>query len=290
MFRCIKSFFALIPGDLITQANHVAITVSDVGRSLWFYSDILGFQQIRRPNFDRHGAWLTMGNIELHLILGNPAVHSGEDLIVSHISIETRDIREVLRRLKEMDIPFETNVSVPKANETEGVVTQFFLRDPDGYYIEICNCYILTEFCLGNDKVYVNGYEESCKKIVDLSILTKMIQRAEEAKWRIEHERPREEILNGFDETDYHAVEVDETILANLLKRIKIYGDCIQGENEESLREILKKTKNHVPDTILYIKAKHGEHQKFQPPTIYRNNEEAYTPPQLEIVHHKEEH
>ena len=115
-----------------------------------------------------------------------------------------------------------------------------------------------------------------------------MIQRAEGAKWRLGKEKPREEILKEFDETDYHAVEVDEEILANLLKRTKIYGDCIQGENEESLREILKKTKNNVPNTILYIKAKHGEHQKFQPPTIYRNNEEAYTPPQLKIVHHKE--
>jgi hypothetical protein len=41
-------------GDLIVKANHVAIIVSDVGRSLHFYVDVLGLQQIRRPNFDRH--------------------------------------------------------------------------------------------------------------------------------------------------------------------------------------------------------------------------------------------
>uniref|UniRef100_A0A7M5XG79 Glyoxalase/fosfomycin resistance/dioxygenase domain-containing protein n=1 Tax=Clytia hemisphaerica TaxID=252671 RepID=A0A7M5XG79_9CNID len=52
-------------GDLIHKANHIALTVSDIGRSLGFYTDILGLQQIKRPNFDRHGAWLTMGNIEL---------------------------------------------------------------------------------------------------------------------------------------------------------------------------------------------------------------------------------
>ena len=130
-----------MPGDLITQANHIAITVSNVSHSLWFYSNILGFQQIRRPNLDRHGAWLTMGNIELHLILGKPVVQSVEDLIGSHISVDTKDIKEVSRRLKQLKIPFETNISVPKANENEGFVTQFFLRDPDGYYIEICNCY-----------------------------------------------------------------------------------------------------------------------------------------------------
>ena len=43
-------------GDLITQANHIAITVSNVGYSLWFYINVLGFQQIRRPKLDRIGA------------------------------------------------------------------------------------------------------------------------------------------------------------------------------------------------------------------------------------------
>ena len=64
-----------------------------------------------------------------------------KDLIGSHISVDTKDIKEVLRRLIQLKIPYETNISVPKANENEGFVTQFFLRDPDGYYIEICNCY-----------------------------------------------------------------------------------------------------------------------------------------------------
>ena len=110
-------------GDLISQANHIAITVSNVGYSLWFYSNVLGFQQIRRPKLDRLGAWLTMGKIELHLILGKPVVQFREDSIGSHISVDTKDIKEISRRLKEMEIPFETIISVPKANENEGFVT-----------------------------------------------------------------------------------------------------------------------------------------------------------------------
>ncbi|CAF3069368.1 unnamed protein product [Rotaria sp. Silwood2] len=31
-------------------------------------------QQTRQPTFDCHGAWLTMGNIELHLIKGIPVI------------------------------------------------------------------------------------------------------------------------------------------------------------------------------------------------------------------------
>ena len=39
--------------DLWTGVNHIAIVVSDVGRSLAFYSDVIGMKQVMRPNFDR---------------------------------------------------------------------------------------------------------------------------------------------------------------------------------------------------------------------------------------------
>ena len=39
--------------SLWTNVNHIAITVADVGRSLAFYTDIVGMKQVIRPNFDR---------------------------------------------------------------------------------------------------------------------------------------------------------------------------------------------------------------------------------------------
>lgn len=39
--------------DLWTGVNHIAIVVSDVGKSLAFYSDVIGMKQVMRPNFDR---------------------------------------------------------------------------------------------------------------------------------------------------------------------------------------------------------------------------------------------
>ena len=38
---------------LWSSVNHIAIVVSDVGRSLQFYTDVLGMKQILRPDFDR---------------------------------------------------------------------------------------------------------------------------------------------------------------------------------------------------------------------------------------------
>ena len=89
-------------GELIYKANHITLTVSDVGKSLAFYRDVLGLQQIRRPNLEKHGAWLTMGNLELHLVEGKPVVPSGNDLIVSHISLETYDIDKASKLLQYM--------------------------------------------------------------------------------------------------------------------------------------------------------------------------------------------
>jgi Glyoxalase/Bleomycin resistance protein/Dioxygenase superfamily len=101
-------------GVLIQMVNHIALIVSDVGRSASFYTDVLGCQQINRPNFDRHGAWFTLGNVELQLIKVEPLVHTGSNLIVSHIAIDVSETKKAFQRLKDMEVPLEINVSVPK--------------------------------------------------------------------------------------------------------------------------------------------------------------------------------
>ena len=40
--------------SLWTSVNHIALVVSNVGRSLTFYSNIVGMKQVMRPNFDRY--------------------------------------------------------------------------------------------------------------------------------------------------------------------------------------------------------------------------------------------
>ena len=63
----------------------------------------------------RHGAWLTMGNVDLHLIKGRPAVHNDDDLIVSHIAlvVSPEGMENLRKRLKAMGVQFRTNLSVP---------------------------------------------------------------------------------------------------------------------------------------------------------------------------------
>ena len=70
----------------------------------------------------RHGAWLTMNNVDLHLIKGRPAVHADDDLIVSHIALTvTNDkMKELRERLESMDVKFRKNVSVPNPTVASG--------------------------------------------------------------------------------------------------------------------------------------------------------------------------
>ena len=66
--------------------DHIALVVSDVCLSNYFYTNVIGFKQAARPDFDSQGAWLWMGNLQLHLIKGTPAVHRPDHLVVSHIA------------------------------------------------------------------------------------------------------------------------------------------------------------------------------------------------------------
>ena len=60
----------------------------------------------------------------------------------------------------------------------------------------------------------------------------------------------------------------------------------IDKETEESLRVVLQKTNNDVPKAIKQIKASHKGTQVFQPPSVYRNNEEVHKPEAFSILHH----
>ena len=81
---------------------------------------------------------MTFGNVDLHLILGRPCVHSDDDLIVSHIALVVADMPALKERLVKMGIPSRKNVSVPNPDdEDSGIVEQ------------VCKCslaFILEKF------------------------------------------------------------------------------------------------------------------------------------------------
>ena len=116
----------------IFSLNHASLIVADLERSLVFYSEILGLQQIDRPDLGFPGAWFQLGDQQIHLlelenpdpILGRPA-HGGRD---RHVALNALSLASVQDALDKAGIVYTMSKSGRRA---------LFCRDPDGNAIEI---------------------------------------------------------------------------------------------------------------------------------------------------------
>lgn len=112
--------------------HHASLVVSDTATSLNFYVGILGLQQIERPDLGFPGAWLKLGEQQLHLLelpntdptTGRPA-HGGRD---RHVALSTINIDPVRATLDEKGYPYTLSISGRRA---------LFCRDVDGNAIEV---------------------------------------------------------------------------------------------------------------------------------------------------------
>ncbi|MEQ1530773.1 MAG: VOC family protein [Methylococcales bacterium] len=113
--------------------HHVSVIVKNVAESLKFYADVLGLQQIERPNLGFPGAWLAVGSSQqLHLLeLDNPdpttgrPQHGGRD---RHVALTVPDISAIKQTLDNAGVFYTLSISGRKA---------LFCRDPDGNAVEI---------------------------------------------------------------------------------------------------------------------------------------------------------
>jgi len=114
----------------ITQLDHVAIHVADMEASRAFYVDMLGLEELPRPDFDFPGAWYAIGNHELHLIGDrNDEVHSHHR--GTHFAVAVVDVEAVVAKLESCGIEYLRKLRPDGAK-------QIYIQDPDGHYMEFC--------------------------------------------------------------------------------------------------------------------------------------------------------
>ena len=128
----------------ITSLDHAALIVADVERSRRFYADVLQMDEAPRPpTFDFPGAWFRRGSAEIHLIgeaeagrtaTIQPAYYERELRrgYLPHIAFEVNDISAARAHLESLQVAL---VGGPQSRG-DGV-TQLYIRDPDGYVIEL---------------------------------------------------------------------------------------------------------------------------------------------------------
>jgi len=124
----------------VKTLDHVTLVVKDLERSRQFYCDVLGMEQVPRPDFSFDGRWFQAGNTQIHLILehddSGPA-GIGEGHVGSrahHFAFEVDDATEAAGLLESLGIPI---VSGPK-QRPDGAV-QTFITDPDGHTVELAS-------------------------------------------------------------------------------------------------------------------------------------------------------
>jgi glyoxylase I family protein len=112
--------------------HHAAIRVTDVPRARDFYVNVLGFKEIPRPNVPSPGAWLALGDAQVHLINGPVARYESEPGMPTrpHLAIVIDDFDNAAAELERHGIAHRVI-----AGSIAGSVV--LLNDPDGNAIEL---------------------------------------------------------------------------------------------------------------------------------------------------------
>lgn len=119
-----------------TSIDHIALHVANVDASVAFYSGVFGLQEI--PAAAKGRRWLSLGGgVALHLVGGR--TDSVADDRSVHFALTTHDLEPILQRLRERHVAwfdFAGKSGAVSTARSDGV-RQIFLRDPDGYWIEV---------------------------------------------------------------------------------------------------------------------------------------------------------
>ena len=114
----------------VRALDHVGLHVTDVARARSFYAEVLGLEELPRPDFDFPGVWFALGEMqELHLI-GKGASGDGR-FKECHTSLEVEDLDGMAASLSALGLDFRGPAPRPDG------ARQVFLADPDGHVIEL---------------------------------------------------------------------------------------------------------------------------------------------------------
>lgn len=120
--------------------DHAGLVVRDVAASTAFYRDTLGLEVVERPAFSFDGAWLRSGDAVIHLLeenVGNGQAGERVEAVehpsrTRHLAFEVDDCEQAAALLQDAG----QEIVVGPKFRPDGAV-QAYLRDPDGYLIEL---------------------------------------------------------------------------------------------------------------------------------------------------------
>ena len=116
--------------------DHVGIQAGDLDRSVRFYTAVLGLKEVPAPFPKTEARWVAFGNgYLLHIVAHGQAgaPHNKWD----HFALACPDLTAMVARLDRMHVAWADMSGARRLQKRPDGVTQIFIRDPDGYDIEL---------------------------------------------------------------------------------------------------------------------------------------------------------
>jgi glyoxylase I family protein len=115
--------------------RHVSLCVSDLARAKAFYGDMLGLEELPRPDLGIPGAWLSLGgDLQLHLLETPERASAGADHRLSiadpHFALWSNHVPSLVEELR------GKGLEVLENKPGGAPFQQAFVKDPDGNMVE----------------------------------------------------------------------------------------------------------------------------------------------------------
>ena len=128
------------PPIRVKGIDHITIVVKDLDRTRAFYVDVIGMQEVPRPDFGFPGLWFQAGSTQIHLNVEGPeggraglASQGGSNMTRGHhYAFLVDDAVAAARRIEALGL---TLAAEPRSRP-DGAI-QMYVRDPDDYLIEV---------------------------------------------------------------------------------------------------------------------------------------------------------
>jgi len=119
----------------IAGYSHVAIAVTDLEAARRFYIDLLGFEDLPRPDFGIPGMWLRVGDLQLHFIETDTMPVPGPGFPHFALHIPTDEFASTMQTLRDEGVTF---IGEPNSRVDFGrTVWAAFVADPAGNVVEL---------------------------------------------------------------------------------------------------------------------------------------------------------
>jgi lactoylglutathione lyase len=116
--------------------DHYAIFVDDLARSVEFYRDVLGLEEIPDPFHDGRHVWFRIaGNQQLHII--SPRQSETRPTADVHFAFSVASLSEFIAHLDAQGVAYGDQRPDRRIRMRPDGIPQIYFQDPDGHWLEV---------------------------------------------------------------------------------------------------------------------------------------------------------